>query len=112
MQGRVAWPRTMLNPRHDRHVLAEVAVEEDDARHLGAALVLLAQQRRRAVEAAIVHEHDLVGARERVERRIEAREEGREDGLLVVDRDDDRELRPGHRGACSPGPSWSWRSSS
>ena len=49
----------MLEAGHDRHVLAEIAAEQDHARDLGPALELLAQQSR-AVCAAIVDEYDFV----------------------------------------------------
>ena len=51
----------MLEAGDDGHVLAEVAVEEDHARHVGALLELLAQHRRRLVDAAVVHEDHFVG---------------------------------------------------
>ena len=96
-----------LEAGDDRHVLAVVGVEQHDARDVGAALELLAQQRRRAVAAAVVDEDDLVGDVQRVERRIQAREQRRQAGLLVVDRDDDRQLR----GSCHGRFGWSRRQS-
>ena len=56
---------------HDRHVLAEVAVEQNHARDVGPALELFAQHRSGAVVAAVVDEDDFVAALERVERGIE-----------------------------------------
>jgi hypothetical protein len=50
----------MLEAGHDRHVLAGVGGEEHHARDVGPGLELLAQDRRRAVAAAVVDEDDLV----------------------------------------------------
>src|SRR3989338_1143293 len=49
----------MLECRHDRHVLAEIAVEQDHPCHLRAFLELLAQDRGRTVAAAVLDEQDL-----------------------------------------------------
>src|SRR4029077_6567306 len=83
-----------LEARHDRHVLAEIAVEQDYAGHIGPLRELLAQQRCRAVAAAVVDEDYPIRLPERIERRVEAGEERRQAGLFVVDRDDDRDAHP------------------
>ena len=85
-----------LETGDDRDVLAVVGVEQHDPGDVGPALELLAQQRRRAVAAAVVDEDDLVGPRQRVERRVEAREQRRQAGLLVVDRNHDRQVGVPH----------------
>ncbi len=81
-----------LKRRHDGHVLAVVGVEIDDAGDVGALRVLGAEQLDGAVVRAVVGEEDFVATPEAVEHRVQAREEGREIQLLVVNRDDDREL--------------------
>jgi hypothetical protein len=81
-----------LEARHDRHVLAEVAVEQHHARHVRALRELLAQQRRGAVAAAVVDEDHLIAPAERIERRVQPREERRQPFFLVVHRDDDRKI--------------------
>ncbi len=78
-----------LEARHDRHVLAEIAVQQDHAGDLRAPRELLAQQSRRAVAAAVVDEDHLVADAETVERRIQASEERRQPGFLVVHGNDD-----------------------
>ena len=85
-------PRTRSKRRHDRHVLAVVGVEIDHAGHVGPGGVLGLEQLDRAVRAAVVGEDDLVAAAQGIEHRIEPREEEREIELLVVDRNDDREV--------------------
>ena len=82
-----------LEAGDDRHVLAVVRVEQHDARHVRPRGELVLQQRGRAVAAAVVDEDHFVGDAERVERRIQPREQRRQPGLLVVDGDDDGELR-------------------
>ena len=76
--------------RHDRHVLAVVAVEIDHARHVRPRRVLRLQESKRTVRTAVVGENDFVAAPECIEHRIQAREQRRQVQLLVVDRDDDR----------------------
>ncbi len=76
----------------DRPVLAEIRGEQNHARDLRAALELLAQYRHRTIAAAVVDEDDLVAAAQRIERRIQAREQRREHFLLVVDRNDQRDV--------------------
>jgi len=68
VEGDHALAAARLEPRHDGEVLAEVAVEQNHARRARTRLVLLAQQRCRAVAAAVVDEDHLVGLPERVER--------------------------------------------
>ena len=46
VEGDDARAAGVRQPRHDGHVLAEVAVEQDHPRDVGAALELFAQQRR------------------------------------------------------------------
>ena len=84
-----------LERRHDRHVLAVVGVEIDDAGDVGPRGVLGAEQFERPVGAAVVGEDDLVGPAEPVEHGVEAGEERRQVRLLVVDGDDDRETGAG-----------------
>ena len=86
----------MSEARHDGAVLAEVAREQRDAGFVRALLLLLKQQSRRAILAAVVDEDHLVGRAERIERRIEAREELGQHGLFVVDGDDDGQNRERH----------------
>ena len=86
-----------LEAGDDRRVLAVVGVEQHDARDVRPREELVLQQRRGAVAAAVVDEHHFVRDPQRVEGRIEAREERGQAGLLVVDRDDDGQLRRGHR---------------
>src|SRR5262249_7540903 len=62
------------------------------ARHVRPLGELLAQQRRRAVAAAVVHEDQLVAHLERVERRVEPREQRRQALLFVVNGDDDGKI--------------------
>src|SRR3989338_4657141 len=83
----------MLEARHDRHVLAEVAVEQDYPRHIGALLKLFAQYRGGTVTAAVVDEYDLVADAELIQRRIQAIEQGLQAMLLVIDGDDDGKLK-------------------
>ena len=83
----------VFEAREDRPMLAEVAVEQDHARHVRAALELLGEQLGRAITAAVVDEHDLVVQPQRVECRVQAREQRGQAGLLVVDRDDDAQAR-------------------
>ena len=85
--------------RHHRRMLAEVGVEQNHAGLMRAALELPAQHRGRAVLAAVVDEHALVGEPELVERGIEPLEQGVEHLLLVVDGDDDAEF----------GRDWPWQ---
>ena len=59
---------------------------------LGPPLKLLAQQRHRAVPAAVIDEHALIGNAERVEGGVEPRKQRRQDLLLVVDRNDDAQF--------------------
>ena len=89
-------PRACVEPRHDGHVLAEVAVEQDHPRDVGAALKLFAQQRRGAIAAAVVDEYDLVTDPQCVQGRIQAGEERRQAFLFVVDGNDDRGCGSGH----------------
>jgi hypothetical protein len=77
----------------DRHVLAVVAVEEHHAGHVRTLAVLLGQDRHRVVAAAVVDEDDFVGQAQLVHRGIQAREQVGQAGFLVIDRDDDRQLR-------------------
>ena len=86
----------VLETGHDRHVLAGIGGKQDDAGDIGPRLELLAQDRRRAVAAAVVDEDDLVGFAQGVERRVKAGEQRRESGFLVVDGDDDGECGRGH----------------
>ena len=79
----------MLEAGDDRHVLAEITAEEDDPRDVRPLLELLAQQRRRAVAAAVVDEQHFVADAELVERGVEASEQQRQRLLFVVDRNDD-----------------------
>ena len=65
----------------------------------GRASCWLAQERDRSIDAAVVHEHDLVGPVERVEHRVQALEQRGSDRFLVVDRDDDRKRRSHRRWA-------------
>src|SRR3989338_1666845 len=83
----------MLEACHDRHVLAEISVEQDYPRHIGALLKLFAQYRGGTVAAAVVDEHDLIADAESVERRIEPVEQGLQAMLLVIDGDDDGKLK-------------------
>ena len=75
--------------RHDRRMLAEIRVKQHHARLFGPALELLAQQRRRAILAAVVDEHALVGDRQCIESGVQPLEQGRQHLLFVVDRNDD-----------------------
>jgi hypothetical protein len=81
-----------LEAGDDGEVLPEVAVQQHHARDVGALVELLAQQRRRAVAAAVVHEDHLVLEPERVEGRVEPGEESGQARFLVVDGNDDREI--------------------
>ena len=51
-----ALPPAMLESRHDCHVLAEIAIEQNHPRHIGTLLELLAQDRGRSVAAAVIDE--------------------------------------------------------
>jgi len=86
-----------LESGQDGEVLPVVAVEVDDARFVGSARELLAQQCARPIPAAVVDENHLVGDLQRIERRVEAREQRGQPRLLVVDGDDDGKRRRGHR---------------
>jgi len=77
-------------------MLAVIRVEQHDPRCVGAAFPLFAQQRSRAIAAAVVDEDDLVARIQRVERRVQPGEQRRQTGLLVEDWNDDRELRLVH----------------
>ena len=90
----------MLETGHDRHVLAIVAVEEYHPRHVGPSLELFTQQCRRSVHRAIVDEQYLVGNGELVQCRIEPGEQRSQPGFLVIDRDDDGDLRRRGVGHC------------
>ena len=61
IQGDDALAAAVFEAGHDRHVLAEVAVEQHHAGDVRALLELLAQDRGGAVAAAVVDEDDLVG---------------------------------------------------
>jgi hypothetical protein len=52
----------VLEAGHDGHVLAGVGGKQDDAGDVGARLELLAQDRGRAVAAAVVDENDFVAS--------------------------------------------------
>ncbi len=97
-----ALPAAMLESRHDRHVLAEIAVEQDHPRHIGTLLELLAQDRGGTVAAAVVDEQDLVRDAELVQRRIQTVEQGLQALLFVIDGDDDGKLDSTHRGGILP----------
>ena len=99
-----------LERRHDRHVLAVVGVEIDDAGDVGPRGVLGAEQFERTVGAAVVGEDDLVGLAESVEHGVEAGEERRQVRLLVVDGDDDGKENGGRRGGHGRGqqPSYTY----
>ena len=86
-------PTGRLEARHDRHVLTEVAVEVDEADHVGPQSPMAQQEGKRRVPAAVVYEDDLVGAPHPVQDGEEAREEVGEALLLVVDGDDHRDVR-------------------
>ena len=92
VQGDDALALAMLEAGHDRHVLAEVAVEQHDASDVRALLELLAQDGGGTVAAAVVDEDDLVRNAELVERGIEPVEQGLQALFLVVYRDDDGEF--------------------
>ena len=77
----------------DRQVLAGIACQHHHAGDVRAALELLAQLGDRAVGAAVVDEHHLVAAAERIQRRIQPLEQLRQALLLVVYRNDDRDFR-------------------
>src|SRR4029077_10119528 len=62
-------------------------------RHLRSSLKLLAQLRDGAVAAAVIDEYEIVGAPEGIERRVQPLEQEGEPLLLVVDRDDDGDVR-------------------
>ena len=98
VQGDDALAAAVLEAGHDRHVLAEVAVEQHHARDVRAFLELLAQDRGGAVAAAVVDEHDLVRDAEFVERGIEPVEQGLQALFFVVDGDDDGEFGMVHGG--------------
>ena len=70
-------------------MLAEVALQYDDARLRGTHGVLCPQHGHRAIAAAIVDEHAFVGNIKRVQRGIEPREERRQRGLLIEHGDND-----------------------
>ena len=89
-------PRGVLETRHDRHVLAEVSVEQDHPGDIRTPLELLAQDGGGAVAAAVVDEDDFVAGFQFVERRVEALEQGLQTFFLVVDRNDDGDVRIAH----------------
>src|SRR5512143_3044706 len=61
---------------HDGHVLAEIAVEIDDAHLIGASLVKFLQQSSRPITAAVVREKDFKWFFQSVQHRREAGEQG------------------------------------
>ena len=85
-----------LEGRHDRHVLAEVAVEVDHAHLFRALLVEIPQQCERIVAAAVVGKKDFVGLADPVEHRRQTRKQCRQVFLFVVHRYDDCEIGLGH----------------
>jgi len=94
-----ALPAAVLEPRHDRHVLSEVAVEQNHPRHIRTLLELLAQDRGGAVAAAIVDEHDLIRNAELVQCRVQPVEQALQALLFVIDGNDDGKLEIAHRAA-------------
>ena len=82
----------VLESGEDRRVLAEVALKQDHVRFPRARSVLGAQQRDRAIGAAVVHEDALVRCAQLIERLIEPHEQLRQAGLLVEDRHDDADF--------------------
>ena len=78
-----------LEAGHDGGVLAEVALQDDDARFRGAQRVLRPKDRHRAIPAAVVDEDAFIRDPEAIEDGIEAREESRQPGLLVEHGNDD-----------------------
>jgi len=91
-------PARVFEAGHDRHVLAGIGGEQNGAGDVRAPLVLFAEQRRRAITAAVVDEHYLVRRFELVEGRVEAGEQGRQAVLFVIDGDDDGDFRGDHGG--------------
>ena len=85
-------PAHVLEPREDRHVLAEIAVEEDHPGRVGTLVELRRQHLRRSIAAAVVDEDDLVALAGVVEHAIEPLEQRGQDVFLVVDRHDDGDL--------------------
>jgi hypothetical protein len=85
-----------LERRHDRHVLAEIAVEVDDAHLLRPLCVKILEQHERVVTAAIVGEEDFERLADLVEHRGQAQEQRRQVFLLVVYRNHDAHIRLGH----------------
>jgi hypothetical protein len=92
--------QSRLEARHHRGVLPEIAREAHDAQRR-AGVLLLAQQRERAVGAAVVHDDDLrdepLRGGQPVEHGEQPLEEGRDVAGLVEHRDHDREARSGRR---------------
>src|SRR3990170_3232703 len=85
-----------LERRHDRHVLAEVAVEVDDAHLFRPLLVIFPEQHQRVVAAAVVGEKNLEWLSDLVEHRGQAQEQRRQVFLFVVYRNHDAQIRLGH----------------
>ena len=83
---------------HDRHVLAVVGIEIDDAGDIGPHGLLGPEQVDGTVRAAVVGKHDLVAASQCIEYRIQAREKRREIQRLVVDRNYNGKLGHGTHG--------------
>src|SRR3989338_2401574 len=96
VQRHYALPARLLKSSHDRHVLAEVAVEQDHPRHIRTLLELLAQYRGGTVAAAVVDEHDLIRNAELVQRRVQPVEQALQALLFVIDGNDDGKLRGIH----------------
>ncbi len=80
----------VLEAGEDRHVLAGVARQNHDPRHLGALRELLPEDGDGAVVAAVIDKDHLIGPLQAIERRIQTIEELLQTALLVVDRNDDR----------------------
>src|SRR3989338_4954666 len=103
VQSHYALPAAVLESRQDRHVLAEIAVEQDHPRHIGTLLELLAQDRGGTVAAAVVDEQNLIRDTELVQRRVQPVEQGLQALLFVIDGDDDGKVdRALHKGGILP----------
>ena len=84
---------TGFEARHDRHVLAKVAIEQHHSCYIRAPGELLTQDGRGAVARTVVDEDDLVTLPHCIKRRIQAREQRVQAVFFVVNRDNDRNGR-------------------